>query len=223
MPLRSKRSLTVGDHSHALPPPTLPGFEHIKRFWDKENALFSAKIVPGEYYVTVDGEMITTVLGSCVSACIRDKMRAIGGMNHFMLPLDHSNGNTAWGAAASAATRYGSVAMERLINEIIKHGGRRDHLEVKLVGGGNVLGGMKTDVGAENIEFVKNYLRNEGLHVVGEDLGGVYPRKIQYFPKTGKLRVKTLVSERNRIVVEKEEKLIQTFDKHLNTGDVELF
>src|ERR1019366_5361164 len=152
------------------PPPTLPHFAHINRYWDREHHEFAAKLLPGEYYVTTSGEQIATVLGSCVSACVRDRRLGIGGMNHFMLPQDVSKGTSAWGAVPSAATRYGNVAMERLINDILKQGGRRDSLEVKLVGGGKVLAGMATDIGARNIEFVRKYMVDEDFTVAGEDL-----------------------------------------------------
>src|SRR5919109_1426996 len=133
---------------NAQPEPALPQFAHITRYWDSEHTTFAARLMPGEYYVTRHREMIATVLGSCVSACIRDSRLGYGGMNHFMLPLDGSPGPSVWGAAASAATRYGNVAMERLINDILKLGGRREDLEIKLVGGGRVLAHMSTDIGA---------------------------------------------------------------------------
>ena len=140
---------------NSLPLPALPQFEHVSRFWDNEHSCYSARILPGEYYVTRNAEVVCTVLGSCVSACIRDARLNIGGMNHFMLPLDGSNGESAWGGALSAATRYGNVAMERLINDILKLGGRREDLEIKLVGGGRVLSEMSNDVGARSIDFVR--------------------------------------------------------------------
>ena len=135
---------------------------------------------------------MTTVLGSCVSACVRDSRLKIGGMNHFMLPLDGSQGTSAWGATVSAATRYGNVAMERLINDILKLGGRREDLEIKLVGGGRVLAEMTTDIGARNIAFVREYVKDEGFKVLGEDLGDVFARKVVYFPESGRIRVRKL-------------------------------
>ncbi len=135
-------------------PVALEGFEDIKRYWDRKEAVVAAKILPGEYYVTVNGEMITTVLGSCVSACIRDPAFGIGGMNHFMLPMSNDDCAGCWnGTMVNAGTRYGNFAMEHLINDILKQGARRDHLEIKVFGGGKVLTSM-TDVGRRNIEFV---------------------------------------------------------------------
>lgn len=105
-------------------PPALPGFEHVNRYWDVRMSLPAAKILPGEFYVSRTGEMIVTVLGSCVSACIRDRQLGIGGMNHFMLPHKGAHSTEVWGSAVSSASRYGNWAMEFLINEILKLGGR---------------------------------------------------------------------------------------------------
>ena len=203
-------------------PPSQAQYAHIKRYWDPQHEVFAAKLLPGEYYVTTQKEMICTVLGSCVSACIRDRVLGIGGMNHFMLPLDRSKGESAWSDAQSAATRYGNVAMERLINDLLKAGGRRGNLEVKLVGGGKVLAAM-TDVGAANIDFVRQYVRMEGFAIAGEDLGDVYPRKVHYYPETGKVRVKKLLSTRNDTIFERERQYLRVLDSVPKAGDVELF
>lgn len=203
-------------------PAALPQFEHIKRYWDPQHETVAAKLLPGEYYVTTQGEMICTVLGSCVSACVRDRALGMGGMNHFMLPLDRSRGASAWSDAASAATRYGNVAMEMLINDLLKLGARRANLEFKLVGGGKVLAAM-TDVGAANIDFVRTYVRTEGFAVAGEDLGDVYPRKVHYYPTTGKVRVKKLLSTRNDTIFEREKQYLHVLDAAPKAGEVELF
>lgn len=203
-------------------PQALPQFGHIKRYWDPQHETVAAKLLPGEYYVTTQGEMICTVLGSCVSACVRDRVLGVGGMNHFMLPLDRSRGSSAWSDAASAATRYGNVAMEMLINDLLKIGARRGNLEFKLVGGGKVLAAM-TDVGAANIDFVRNYVRTEGFAVAGEDLGDVYPRKVHYYPATGKVRVKKLLSTRNDTIFEREKQYLTVLDTAPKAGEVELF
>jgi len=204
-------------------PATLPHFSHIARYWDREHRGYAAKLLPGEYYVSTSGERIATVLGSCVSACIRDTRLGIGGMNHFMLPLDASKGTSSWGMAVSAATRYGNVAMERLINDILKLGGCRETLEVKLVGGGRVLGGMAIDIGARNIEFVRHYMAAEGFGVAGEDLGDIFPRKVYYSPDTGKMRVKRLNAVRNDTLFERERHYLEVLDKEPVGNDIELF
>jgi chemotaxis protein CheD len=204
------------------PPAGLAQFGHIRRYWDPQHDVFAAKLLPGEYYVTLHGEMICTVLGSCVSACVRDRVLRIGGMNHFMLPLDRSHGESAWADASSAATRYGNVAMERLINDLLKAGAKRSNLEFKLVGGGKVLAAM-TDVGAGNIEFVRSYMRTEGFAVAGEDLGDIYPRKVHFYPDTGRVRVKKLLSTRNDTIFARERSYLQQVSTTPQTGDVELF
>jgi len=173
--------------------------------------------------VTRHAEVVTTVLGSCVSACIRDVRLQVGGMNHFMLPLDGSNGESAWGSAASAATRYGNVAMERLINDILKLGGRRQDLEIKLVGGGRVLADMSTDIGARNIEFVREYVHDEGFHVAVEDLGDNYPRRVVYFPQSGRMRVRKLTAVRDPGLVAREREYLQKLGSTDVAGEIELF
>lgn len=202
-------------------PKPLRGFERINRYWDKTTEHHAAKILPGEFYVTSHDELIVTVLGSCISACVRDTVMNIGGMNHFMLPSNKS-GDGSWGKDASTATRYGTFAMEHLINEILKNGGSRKHLEVKLVGGGKILAQM-TDVGLRNIAFIHSFVKTEGLKVVKEDLGDIFPRKVRYFPMSGKLQVKKLRSLHNRTVVEREKDYMADMDVKPVEGDIELF
>jgi chemotaxis protein CheD len=201
----------------------LPQFAHVQRYWDSAHACFAARVLPGEYYVTQHAEAVSTVLGSCVSACIRDTRLNVGGMNHFMLPLDASNGESAWGAAVSSATRHGNVAMERLINEILKLGGRRDTLEIKLVGGGRVLAEMTTDIGARNIEFVRQFVAQEGFKVLNEDLGDIFARRVVYFPQTGRMRVRKLVQGRDETLVAREREYLQKLDTTPIEGEIELF
>jgi len=204
----------------AVLPRALRGFGHFKRYWDKSHGKLVAKILPGELYVTKIDEIITTVLGSCISACIRDPYESVGGMNHFMLPM--SRDTSIMSAKDSNAARYGNFAMEQLINEILKHGGQRQNLEVKLFGGGRVLTHM-TDVGKRNIDFALEYVRLEGLKLLSEDLGDIYPRKIQYDPLTGKARMKKLRTMHNRTVAEREEAYMQEIDQTPSSGDIELF
>jgi chemotaxis protein CheD len=205
------------------PLPALPQFAHIARLWDPEHGCFAARVLPGEYYVTPHAEGITTVLGSCVSACVRDARLNVGGMNHFMLPLDASPGHNSWGSAASAPTRYGNVAMERLINDILKLGGRRQDLEIKLVGGGHMLAQTGNDIGARNIEFVREYVRAEGFRVINQDLGDVYARRVIYFPQTGRLRVRKLTTGRNEELAAQERRYLEQLDTKPVESDIELF
>jgi chemotaxis protein CheD len=203
--------------------PALPQFAHVARYWDQLHACFAARVLPGEYYVTRHAEAVSTVLGSCVSACIRDPRINVGGMNHFMLPLDGSQGTSAWGEAVSSATRYGNVAMERLINEILKLGGRRQDLQIKLVGGGHVLPDMATDIGERNIAFVRRFIEREGYQVAGEDLGDRFARRVVYFPQTGRMRVRKLVPGRDENFAVQERAYLQHLDTSPIEGDIELF
>lgn len=203
--------------------PSIDGFDHINRYLDKERNVIAAKILPGEYYVTQDDELITTVLGSCISACIRDKEIGLGGMNHFMLPettVDKLKQSSE--AVVGNATRYGNYAMEHLINTILKNGGKRKNLEVKVFGGGRIIPTM-TDVGLKNIDFILEYIDTEGLALLSQDLGDIYPRKIIYFPRTGKVGVKKINHLHNDTIIRRER---QYFDNIRNApveGDVELF
>jgi chemotaxis protein CheD len=201
-------------------PRCLRGFEDIHRYWDRTEETFAAKILPGEYYVTTNDEMIVTVLGSCISACIRDTRLKIGGMNHFMLPMSPGAGNADLMNSQSA--RYGNFAMEHLINAILKQGGSKRYLEVKLVGGGKIIANM-SDIGQRNINFAQQYVMTENLNVIGEDLGDVYPRKVQYYPMTGRLRVKRLRKVHNNTVVSRETEYMEDIAQKPMSGDVELF
>ncbi|MGH8230433.1 MAG: chemoreceptor glutamine deamidase CheD [Steroidobacteraceae bacterium] len=205
----------------AAPAQPAEPFGHIQRRFDRRFDATVATLHPGDYYVASPGELIGTVLGSCVSACIRDRRLRIGGMNHFMLPMDHSDGTGAWAASASAATRFGNVAMERLINAILKLGGQRCNLEVKLVGGGKVLDSL-SDVGARNIQFVKEYVRAEGFRVVGEDLGDLYPRKVLYNPASGSAQVKRLARSAGEVLADEARYLRDIAGRSVG-GDIELF
>jgi chemotaxis protein CheD len=202
-------------------PRALSGFSKINRYWDKTHDIYAAKLLPGEYYVTLQGEMIVTVLGSCVSACVRDKVFGIGGMNHFMLPTGAEGGssNSSWN---SAATRYGNFAMEALINDILKNGGRRENLEVKVFGGGMILENM-TNIGMMNISFVRDFIKTESLNLLAEDLGDVYPRKVHYFPQTGKVKMKKLRSMHNRTIIERETSYMDSLETQPIEGEIDLF
>ena len=200
----------------------LPGFEHMRRFWDPTHACMTVKVLPGEFYVSAQEELVSTVLGSCVSACIRDSERRIGGMNHFMLPEPMSGERNDWSAAIGRAARYGSDAMEQLINTILKAGGRRDALTVKIFGGGRVLSQM-TDVGQRNIAFVKRYLETEGLALVAEDVGDIYPRQLQFFPASGRVRVRQLRSQRDAELAATEQCYLKRLANDPIKGEVELF
>lgn len=209
----------AGGNEHI--PPGLPGFEAVNRYWDRTHNAPVAKILPGEYYVTTGDELIVTVLGSCVSACIRDRVFGIGGMNHFMLPA--RGASTAPGRCLpDAAARYGTFAMELLLNSILKHGGSRKNMEVKIFGGGRVLAQL-TDVGRRNIDFVREYIQTEDLSLVAEDVGDRFPRKVVYCPKTGRVRVKRLRVLHNDTVLKRENSYLKDIESRPVAGEIELF
>jgi chemotaxis protein CheD len=204
-----------------IPEPSIREFAYINRYWDKSRNSISAKILPGEFYVTMDDEYISTVLGSCVSACIRDRVSGIGGMNHFMLP-EIINENEQIPVNNSESARYGNYAMEHMINTILKHGGRRENLEVKIVGGGRIIANM-ANIGEKNIAFVRRYLQTEGMNLVAEDVGDIFPRKVVYHPISGKVRVKKMRSMHNDTIRAREQRYMKDLDKAHVSGDVELF
>ena len=189
-------------------------------YYDRHFSMEAAKIMPGEYYATTRDMLVVTVLGSCVSACLRDKTSGIGGMNHFMLP--HSDNDPHNPVSTSA--RYGTYAMEMLINHLIKLGAKRSNFEAKVFGGGNVLRGFTVaNVGARNADFVQEFLHAEKIKIVAEDLLDIYPRKVYYFPKTGRALVKKLKSVHNNTIVEREKDYESRLDYAKMEGEVELF
>ncbi len=201
--------------------PAPAGFEHLRRFWDPSHACMTVRILPGEFYVSAREEMISTVLGSCVSACIHDARHGLGGMNHFMLP-EPAGERDDWSAPVGRAARYGSDAMEQLINAILKVGGQREDLRVKIFGGGRVLAQM-SDVGRRNIEFVQHYLATENLTVVASDLGDRYPRQVQFFPHSGRARVRLLRRSDDLKLVADERGYLKRLANDPIKGEVELF
>lgn len=204
-------------------PQALKGFEHINRFWDRRQKIYVAKILPGEFYVTKNPELIATTLGSCVSACIWDDFTKIGGMNHFMLPLTEQESHAVtWGNTNSEATRYGNYAMEHMINEIMCNGGMRSRLKAKVIGGANVMSQM-TDVGKKNAEFVLHYLNTEMIPIVSQDLLSTSPRKVLFDPISGHARMKKLRSLHNDTIINREEHYREEITEHSVEGDVELF
>lgn len=189
-------------------------------YYDNSFNVKAAKLLPGEYYATGKEMMLVTVLGSCVAACIRDPQFGIGGMNHFMLPESVHEADSP----LSSSARYGTYAMEILINELIKLGARRNKLEAKVFGGGNVLRGFKVNnVGERNSAFVLEFLKAENIPVLARDLIDVYPRKIYYFPSNGKVMVKKLRNLHNETIFEREKDYGSRLQKSKIEGAVELF
>jgi len=194
--------------------PQLPEFTHVNQFWMPTRKKLAVKVVAGDYYVSRQDEVICTVLGSCISTCIRDPLIGVGGINHFLLPDTDSD-------LLSESNRYGVFAMEQLVNSIIKYGGRPENFEVKIVGGGNMMSGIN-DIGQSNIAFIKRFLRTEGLTISAEDLGGDQARRIQYFVKTGQLMVHKLKKSINFETMAAEITTQRSIQQQTDS-DIELF
>ncbi|MFT3733682.1 MAG: chemoreceptor glutamine deamidase CheD [Rhodocyclaceae bacterium] len=187
-------------------------------YFDRVFGCETAKILPGEYYVTTENLGIVTVLGSCVSACMRDTRLNIGGMNHFMLPAGGRDGDISSGSA-----RYGAFAMEVLLNHLLKLGAKRDNLECKVFGGARVMDSLSSSqVGDLNARFVLEYLKLERIRVVAEDMLDIYARKVYFFPLTGRVMVKKLIKLRNETLLQREREYAATLQKGV-AGEVELF
>jgi chemotaxis protein CheD len=167
-------------------------------YFDRDFTTDAVKILPGGYYASADGTPITTLLGSCVSVCLFDRGSGVGGMNHFMLPqILQGTGATRCtdpslvGCSDACSTRFGACAMRHLLERLEELGARRPRLEAKLFGAGRMMAGM-TDIGEKNAEFALGYLEEQRIHVIATDLGGTSPRKVTFFPDTGRALVKRL-------------------------------
>ena len=153
----------------------------MSRAGDQQAAERRVHVGQGDHHVTSDPAVVlSTVLGSCVAMCLRDPVAGIGGMNHFLLP-------EGAGAGTDAGRRYGAYAMELLINDVLKAGGRRDRLEAKLFGGGRMFDAL-TDIGSANADFAEKFLADEGIPVVSRSLRGAGGRRIHYWPVSGRAR-----------------------------------
>jgi chemotaxis protein CheD len=155
---------------------------HFAHHDDPERAV-KVHVTQGESHVSTDPQVVmTTVLGSCIAACIRDPQAGVGGMNHFLLP-DAGDGRGTGGDAV----RYGAYAMELLINDLLKRGARRERLEAKIFGGAKLFDGL-SDVGASNAAFAERFLRDEGIPIVSSSTGGVSARRVEFWPTSGRVR-----------------------------------
>ncbi|HET9821548.1 MAG TPA: chemoreceptor glutamine deamidase CheD [Burkholderiaceae bacterium] len=183
-------------------------------YWDAHFRNDAVKVLPGEFFVHEEDILIMTTLGSCIAACIWDRERRIGGMNHFMLP---DGGGAECG-------RYGSYAMELLINELIKRGASRQTLEAKVFGGGAVISGMTSiNIGERNTNFVLDYLHTERIAVVSKDVLDIYPRKVCFLPASGKAMVKRLAPSHPEAIVAQEKAAAQALPAVAAGGTVDLF
>jgi chemotaxis protein CheD len=210
-------SILTQTQAELSPPPSDNIATSRHRFYDTVNSAWLVMVFPGEFYVTSKSdEVLVTVLGSCVSACIRDPRTGIGGMNHFMLP--QGDGDSWDGESA----RYGNFAMEKLINELIKQGCPRERMEVKVFGGANVID-SSTQIGTKNADFVLRFLRNEGITCAAQDLGGLHPRRIQYYPSTGRVVRRLLQVNESALIAREEKNYAARLLSKPTAGDIELF
>jgi chemotaxis protein CheD len=177
----------------------------------------AVKILPGEYYVDTEDILVMTTLGSCIAACLWDRNAKVGGMNHFMLPEG--------GAGDPSSGRYGSYAMELLINEMMKRGANRSTMEAKVFGGGQVISGMSSmNVGERNTRFVLDYLQTERIPVVSKDVLDIYPRKVCFLPALGKAMVKRLLPGNPEALVAQDRAAVQrAVPATTGGGSVDLF
>jgi chemotaxis protein CheD len=188
--------------------------ETVALYYEKAFEREAVKILPGQYYAAARDMLIVTVLGSCVSACLWDPVRRIGGMNHFMLPGS--------GSRAGDSARMGVYAMELLINRMLKLGAERGRLVAKVFGGASVLKGMDAlNVGTQNSDFVLQFLSEEGIAVAAQDLYDVCPRKVYFFLQTGKVKVKRLGALRDADLEQRERDYLRRLRPH--GGEVEIF
>ena len=193
----------------------LPG-----HYFDTRFGYQAVKILPGEYFATREDLMIVTVLGSCVSVCLRDPKLNIGGMNHFLLPSD----NSGLSGPFEVSARYGMYAMEMLINDMLKLGAERSRLEAKVFGAGNVLKQVKyINVGQKNADFALEYLHNEKIPVLARDLLDIYPRKVFFFPSSGKVLVKKIKELHNDTLLEREMAYRTKLKNSVTAPDPDLF
>lgn len=200
------------------PPLILTGFNQFNHWWDNKWGKYSVKVGPGEIFLTADDVAITTTLGSCVSACLYDPVARIGAMNHFMLPTSTVNQGEV-----SRLARFGSFAMEQLVNEMLKFGCRKERLEVKVTGGGNIMGGG-ANIGIQNTQFVIDYLREDGLQILSADLGGSRARRVVFMPNDGgRLMVRKLDKTDNNQLILEEQRYKVEVEHTLDDADVELF
>jgi chemotaxis protein CheD len=189
-------------------------------FWyDTQFRCEAVKVLPGEYFVSEENILVMTTLGSCIAACLWDRHAQVGGLNHFMLPEGGLDG------ATSHAGRYGSFAMEVLINELLKRGASRSTLEAKVFGGGQVIAEMASlNVGERNTRFVLDYLKTERIAVVSKDVLGIHPRKVCFLPASGKAMIKRLTLSHSSTLIAQERAAAQHAARTAGSGgSVDLF
>jgi len=193
--------------------------ERFRTSFDSDNRATAMWIYQGDFYVSSRPDLyLTTVLGSCIAVCVRDPMSGTGGMNHFLLPdADFTEEHYP-----SLALRYGSYSIERLINAILSRGGRRERLEVKVFGGANV-NDTNSNIGGRNVDFIEHYFAKERISITAADLRGVHPRKLRYFPSTGRAQTCEIIDAEARNFISSEAEMRAEMDFTAQTGGIEVF
>lgn len=199
-------------------------YDGVRRYYDQNLEMTVVKLMTGDCYFTADSrEMLVTILGSCISVCLRDPMAKIGGMNHILLPGDNNlklqKGDLGY------STRFGAYAMEELINGMLKLGASKSRMEAKIFGGGNVIE-SSTAIGTKNIMFAKDFLIQEKIPIVSEDVGGETPRRLHFFPDDGKAMIRKLQRREDFVILEKEKEYEEKLKSKFNTKaepEVDLF
>ena len=213
MALISSVTPTSGSRLERLKAETRKPGEASFFFYDAHFKNDAVKILPGEYFVHSEDMLIMTTLGSCIAACIYDRNAKVGGMNHFMLP-----------EGSDDSGRYGSYAMELLINEMMKRGASKARMEAKIFGGGAVISGMNSlNVGERNTNFVIDYLKLERIPIVSKDVMDVYPRKVCFLPASGKAMVKRLAGANTSALAAQDIAARQAVPQSTGGGSVDLF
>lgn len=188
----------------------------VSRYHDTQLAAEVVSIVVGGCAVSDDPRvMITTTVGSCVATCIFDPVARVGGMNHFLLPDSGDD-------RLSAASRYGSAAMEQLINRLLAITGRRDRLRSKVFGGANIVS-LRNSIGKRNIDFVMTYLTTEGIPTIGWDVGGSQGRAVRFFPATGRSQRRLIGIEQDCQITRSESRYLDRLRSAEIEGGIELF
>lgn len=201
---------------HSVMPASLFGSQHLDVYWRERWKCYGVSIKQGDYCVTDQPIVITTILGSCISVCLYDKSTGFGGMNHFMLPKKNDDKDMY------RPFRYGVFSMEQMVNQFLKQGSNKAHLQAKVIGGAKMMGEL-SKIGQLNIDFIMQYLSDEKLPLVSQDLGGDQGRKLAFFPNSGRLLVSKIAQIENSKLIERETKIFNKDEQLITQHGVELF
>lgn len=196
----------------------LVGSGKLERYWDSNWGKWLVNLAQGDYAVSDEPILLTTVLGSCVAACIYAPDKRMGGINHFLLP--HAGASDR----DSTSFRYGIHAMEVLINSLLRKGAERDSLVLKVCGAADVVSGLSNRVGQANAAFIKLYAMHEQLNLQAQDLGGDNPRRVVFDPQSGSMKVKRLMRHLSKEQVQVETRQAEKLEQEvIHSAEVELF